>query len=432
MYLGSYPMPNVDGASNTFLTDDIILKEALRLLENDLVALRLVNRAAEKQFGGKYKVGDSVSVKKPYRTKAASGRILQVQPMVDQSVTMTVDRQSHIALQFTQTDRTMHINDFSDRYLKSAVAQLAHQVDYSVLVEAKNTLFNQVGTSGNTFNDTVGIDARAKATKLGIPNDGMVKLLLDPLDAAGYRKGLRGLNNGEMVRNAIERSYLGPISNMDAFESAQMPSHTVGVATGTPRAHAGGGALTGSTISTDGWTNDTTAILKKGDIISFAGVYSVNPQTYESTGMQAQFVVTADVNSGASTGPASISISPAINDGTLTTVDGEGNTVSLAAYQNVNAAPADDALITVVGTGGTTRRENFLLHKDAISVAIVDIEAPESAVVSQRARHDASGISMLMTAGYNINDFTQIYRIDILWGVKNWYPELGMRLHGAA
>jgi hypothetical protein len=260
----------------------------------------------------------------------------------------------------------------------------------------------------------------------------MVRLLLDPLDAAGYRKGLRGLSNEAMVKAAIERAYLGPISNMDTFETAQMPSHTVGVATGTPRAHAGGGSLTGSSISTDGWTADTTGILKKGDIITFAGVYSINPQTYESTGMAAQFVVTADANSGASTGPAVLSLSPAINDGTLTTVDGEGNTVSLSAYQNVTAAPADDALISVVGTGGTTRRENLMLHKDAISVAIVDIEAPEAAMVSKRARHDKSGISMLMTAGYNINDFTQIYRIDILWGVKNWYPELGMRVHGAA
>jgi hypothetical protein len=425
-------MPNIDGTGNSLLTDDVILSESLRLLENELVALRVVNRSAESKFGGAHKVGDSISVKKPYRAKAVDGRFLQVQPMVDQSVAMTVDRQSHFALQFTQNDRTLHINDFSDRYLKSGIAQLAHKVDYSILLEAKNTTFNQVGTSGNTFNDTVAIDARAKATKLGVPNDAMVRLLLDPLDAAGYRKGLRGLSNESMVKAAIERSYLGPIANMDTFETAQMPSHTVGVATGTPRAHAGGGSLTGSSISTDGWTADTTGILKKGDIITFAGVYSINPQTYESTGMAAQFVVTADANSGASTGPAVLSLSPAINDGTLTTVDGEGNTVSLSAYQNVTAAPADDALISVVGTGGTTRRENLMLHKDAISVAIVDIEAPEAAMVSKRARHDKSGISMLMTAGYNINDFTQIYRIDILWGVKNWYPELGMRVHGAA
>ena len=422
-------MPNTDGSSNVYLTDDLILKEALRLLENDLVALRMVNRAAESKFGGSYKNGDSVSVKKPYRVKAAEGRILQVAPMVDQSVTMTVDRQTHVGLQFTQTDRTLSLNEFSDRYLKSAIAQIAHKVDFAVLQEMRRSFFNQAGVPGNAFTYEVGLDARAKATKLGVPKDGMMNFLLDTLDAANYRKGIAKLANEDMMKAAIERAYLGDISQTPAFETAQMPIHTVGNYTGTPLVN--GASQSGSTLVTDGWGNNIATLLNVGDIFTIGGVFSVNPQTYESTGFLQQFVVTAVASSNGS-GQSTVSISPAINPGTLTALDGDGNTVSLAAYQNVTAAPADDAPITVLGAAGSTRRENFLAHKDAVSVAIVDLEAPEAAMVAKRARHDKSGLSLLMTAGYNVNDFTQIYRLDVLYGIKAWYPELGMRVHGAA
>lgn len=83
-------MPSVNGTGISVLTDDIILKEALRLLENNLVAARYCNRNVESKFGAAYKIGDEVTVKKPFRVKSAAGRVLVKQPLVDQSTTMVV------------------------------------------------------------------------------------------------------------------------------------------------------------------------------------------------------------------------------------------------------------------------------------------------------------------------------------------------------
>lgn len=421
-------MPAKSGNQNVFLTDDIIAKEALRLLKNNLVGLQLVNRSKEKYFDKK--VGDTISVKTPFRVKSASGRVLVKQPMVDQTVSMKINRQEHVGLEFTVNDRTLALDQFSERYLASGMTQIAHKVDLSIYQELERSVFftNGVPNNGLTFNEV--IDGRAFSTLTGHPDDGKTNVVLNTLDAASHRKKLTTIANEGLIKNAIEKAYLGNVAGYDLFETAQIPTHQVGVATGTPLVNGAG--QTGATLVTKGWTNSVTGILKAGDVFTIAGVYSINPQTYQSTGILQQFVVTADANSGASTGPAALSISPAINDGTLTTTDAEGNTVSLAAYQNVTAAPADNAAIAVLGTAGGLYRQNFMIHKDAVTVAIVDQVIPQSAAVGKRVRDDESGLSLLMTAAYDITQQREVYRIDVLWGVKNLQPELTRRILGAA
>lgn len=420
-------MPALSGTENVFLTDDIIVSEALRLLENELIATRFVNRSQERYFG---KIGDTVSIKKPFRTKSAEGRTLVIQPMVDQTIPFKIDRQRHVGLQFTLNDRTLSIQDFSERYLRSGISELAHQVDLSILEEAVSSAFNSVGTpgQGTTFNTI--IDARAQMTMMGVPSDGMVKMLLNPLDAAAHRKAIISSGNVDtMSKAAIEDAFLGRVSSIDLFETAQMPVHTVGNYGGTPL--IAGANQTGASLNTDGWTVSATGLLKKGDTFTIAGVFAVNPANRRSTGSLQSFLVTGNVASSG-TGTATIPISPSINDGTLTTLDVEGNAISLSAYQNVSARPADNAAITVLGTANATYRQNVAFHRDAMSLAMIDINLPQSAVVANRKRHAKSGLSMTMTAAYNITDYMETYRLDVLWGVHNIYPELAMRIFGTA
>ena len=96
-------MPALNGHNNVLLTDDVIAKEALRLLKNNLVFAPLVYRNMESTFG---KVGDTISLKKPFRTKSASGRTLVKQPLVDQVVPFKIDNQEHFGLEVTVRDRT--------------------------------------------------------------------------------------------------------------------------------------------------------------------------------------------------------------------------------------------------------------------------------------------------------------------------------------
>jgi hypothetical protein len=412
--------------NNNLLTDDVIAKEALRLLKNNLVMAKCVYRNYEKTFG---KVGDTIRLKLPFRVKSASGRTLVKQPMVDQTIPFKIDRQEHVGLEFTVQDKTLDIQMFSERYLSSAMVQIANQIDRSLTLTLKKA-FHSSGTPGVRpvkFIDFA--NAGAKQTTLGVPSDGMRHAVLDPFTCAGLSDEVTKLFKESMVETAYKKGYKGNVSDYVTYESQNLPKHTVGAHGGTPL--VAGTITNGSSVTTDGWTASVTGLLLAGDVITFDGVYSVNPQNYETTGLLQEFVVTADVDSDGS-GLATIPISPAINDGTATTTNADGDTISLKAYQNVTNVPADNAPISVMGLAGSTYEQNYLFHKDAIALAMIDLELPQSAVVKARASDPQTGLSLTMTAAYDINEQTEITRIDAVWGADLIYPELALRMWGAA
>ncbi len=66
--------------SNSILTSDIIVKESLRELKNQLVLSRKVNRQYDKQFAKcGAKVGDTINIRKPLRYSVTDGAALEIQ-----------------------------------------------------------------------------------------------------------------------------------------------------------------------------------------------------------------------------------------------------------------------------------------------------------------------------------------------------------------
>lgn len=410
---------------NNLLTDDVIAKEALRLLKNNLVMPSIVYRNYEKTFG---KVGDTIRLKLPYRVKSTSGRTLSKAPLVDQTIPLVIQNQEHVGLEYTVKDKTLDITQFSELYLKSAMCQIANVIDRSLLLTLKNA-FHSSGTPGtrpSKFLDFA--NAGAKQTTYAVPSDGQRSAVLDPFTCAALSDEVTKLFKESMVEKAYKMGYKGKVSSYETYESQNIPKHTVGAYGGTPL--VAGTITNGTTVTTDGWTASVTGLLKAGDVIQFAGVFGVNPQNYETTGILQDFVVQADVNSDGG-GLATIEVSPSINDGTATTTNQDGDTISLAAYQNVTNVPADNVAITVMGAASTTYEQNYLFHKDAIALAMIDLELPETAVVKSRASDPDTGLSLSLTAAYDINEHSEITRIDAVWGSKLIYPELAMRLWGA-
>ena len=411
--------------NNNLLTDDVIAKEALRLLKNNLVMAKCVYRNYEKTFG---KVGDTIRLKLPYRVKSASGRTLVKQPMVDQTIPFKIDYQEHVGLEYTVKDKTLDIMQFSERYLKSGMVQIANKIDRSLTMTLKKA-FHSSGTPGVRPGKYIDFaTAAAKQTTYAVPDDGMRHAVIDPFTCATLSDEVTKLFKESMVETAYKKGYKGPVANYDTYESQNLPKHTVGDHGGTPL--AGAGITNGSTVSITGGTASITGFLKAGDVITFDGVFGVNPQNYETTGLLQEFVVTADVDTDAG-GLATINISPALNDGTATTTNPEGASISLAAYQNVTALPAENAPMTVLGTAGATYEQNYLFHRDAIALAMIDLELPQSAVIKSRAADPETGLSLTLTGAYDINEQTEIHRIDAVWGADMIYPELALRLWGA-
>src|SRR5216684_3925252 len=131
-------------AANSLLTPSIITKETLVMLENNLVAAAKVNRQFENQF---IKIGSTLTIRKPNRFTVSSGPGLQIQNITEPSTSITISNQKHVDFQFTSQDLTLTIEEFSERYLKPAAAELANQLDYDVITNF-TSVQNLVGTPG--------------------------------------------------------------------------------------------------------------------------------------------------------------------------------------------------------------------------------------------------------------------------------------------
>lgn len=418
-------MPAVNGTGNRILTPDIITKESLVRLKNKCVLAPLVYKDARKHFA---KAGETISIRKPHRTKTASGATFVAQPLVDQSISLTIGNHRHFGIEATMRDMSLSIDQFFSRYVDSGIAQLANDIDRSIALKLKEFYYSS-GTPGTALTTKALHVAKAHMGRVGVPDDGKRSAVLDMLDAADISDSVAGKFNAAMVQMALKEGYLGPLAGMNLYESANLYSHTVGNYSGTPLIK--GASQTGSTLVTDGWTNSVTDLLLAGDVFTIAGVYEINPLTRESTGRLQHFVVLEDADSNGS-GEATLSISPSIITSSSTTTDGTGASVSLAAYQTVSNAPADNAAITVIGTANASYRQDYLFHRDAIAMAFVEFELPESAKVASRVRDPETGFSLTYTKAWDGTNYKEITRIDAMWGVRAVYPEVGHRIWGPA
>lgn len=400
--------------ANTLLTITDITREALRLLHNNLTFARSVNKQYDDQFAvAGAKIGDTLRIRLPNRYTVRTGAALSAQDTTERVVSLVVATQKGVDIQFTSSELTLKLDDFSSRILKPAMARIASQIDFDGLTEFQN-IYNQVGTPGTTpATAKVFLDGGALMDDYATPRDGLRYSCVNPDACAAIVDGLKGLfqDSGkisEQYRNGMMGQGLGFMWGMDQ----NINRHTVGVNTGTPLVN--GASQTGASLITDGWTNSITGILKKGDIFTVAGVNGVNPETGQDTGKLQQFVATADVDSGASTGPATIPISPPIT--------------TSGALKTVTASPADNAALTVVGTGATAYPINMVHHRDAFILGTADLMMPQG--VDMAARENYDGISMRIVRAYDINTDNMPCRIDVLYGWLTARPEYATRVIG--
>lgn len=412
---------------NTLVTPSIIAKEALMQLENNLVFANRVNRVYEKDFKGGQ--GSTVSVRKPVKFYTADGVTRVNQDAEEKTTTVVVDQRKHVSWNFSTQDLTLSVEEYSKRYIAPAVITLANTIDKAGF-NLYRSVWNSVGTPGTVPANFAAVSAAAqRLDEMAVPSD-MRSMLATPAARYAIAGNQTTLNAvGDKSKTAYQRAEVGEVATFDMYSTQNVASHTVGVATGTPLVNGGAqnvtyAAATGSNWSqslvTDGWTNSTTGILKAGDVFTIASVFAVNPVPGEgSTGKTAmpylqQFTVLADANSGATTGPATLTISPPI--------------ITSGPFQTVSAAPADNAPIVVMGTGGVTYPQNLGFHESAFTLVTVPLEMPDGAAF--KARESANGISVRVVKDYDITNDVDIIRLDVLYGWKAIYPDLATRLWG--
>lgn len=406
--------------ANALITPSVIAKEALAQLENNLVMGNSVHREYKKEF---VKVGTSVSIRKPVKFYTADGAVRINQDVEEANTSIAIDQRKHVSWKFSTQDLTLTIEDYSERYIKPAAITLAQTIDAKGYDLYKN-VWNQVGTPGTVPGTYAEVSPVAqRMDEMAVPSEHRY-LALNP--AAHYKIAgdQVGLQNPAMIKTAYEQAQIGRIAAMDAFSAQNVKSHAVGAHGGTPLVNGGSQNVTYAaakntntqTLVTDGWTN-STAVLKEGDVFTLAGVFAVNPVPGEGTTGKTvlpylqQFVVTADATSDGA-GNATISISPAI--------------ITSGPYQTVDAVPADNAQVSVIGTASTAYPQNLGFHKNAFALVTCPLEMPDGAPWKSRESHN--GLSIRVVKDYDIATDDEIIRMDVLYGWKAIYPDLACRL----
>ena len=105
------------------------------------------------------------------------------------------------------------------------------------------------------------------------------------------------------------------------------------------------------------------------------------------------------------------------------------------AFQTVNAAPADDALITfatapsIAGGAQVITPVRAAFHKRAISLVSARLRMPFTGTASFVSDPD-TGIGIRYWRGSDITTGQHIHRWDMIYGVQALQRELGARVNG--
>jgi hypothetical protein len=409
--------------ANTLATSTWVTKEVARGFLNTIKFIANINRTYDAQYKvSGANVGNTVLARLPQRFTVSDGQAMQIQNILDQTVPISLTNQKHVAFGYSSQQATTELNDIRKRYVEPAAEALGSSADALAFQAMYRDVYNCVGTLGTTPNTIqTYLDAGVKLTDLSCPDGGRVAVL-DPKAMATISGATATLfNPGAAISENYRKGQFG--SNQlgigEWYQDQMVPVHTSGTFTAsTPLVN--GASQTGSSLITNGWASGATT-LKRGDTLTIAGVYSVNPLSYQSTGRLQQFAVTADISD--TTGDMTIGITPSI--------------ITSGQLQTVSNSPASGAAITVwsanpaAGTLSTTvSPQSLVYHPDFGAFVMADLAKPTAGCEATFVRSKQAGISIRMVEQYQIGTDQNPSRLDILIGAATVQARLACRVVG--
>ena len=153
--------------ANTFLTPDIIAREALMVLRNNAVMANLVYRDYSDEFVAG--VGDTITVRKPATFVAKEfTSTIEVQDATETGVPVKMDKHLDVSFKVTSKQMAMDIEDFSIQLLVPAMQAFADKIDkYLIGLEASAT--NRVSHASGVISPADLIEARKLLSKNAAP-----------------------------------------------------------------------------------------------------------------------------------------------------------------------------------------------------------------------------------------------------------------------
>lgn len=288
----------------------------------------------------------------------------------------------------------VRIRDLSDAKesiaLRQAALQMCEAIDKHILSVASNAAAHWLGTPANgvdQFGDVVQGYTRLKEN--GVLDDN-IKAVLTYQDKEDLGEAVIAFNaTDQLATGAFRNGFTGAVGGIPTLFTQQLPALTLGsradaavnganqdVDYSAVAASTAPGRYMSQSLIIDS-AGAAGATIKAGEVFTIAGVNAWDNRAQQSLGRLQQFLVLADATTAGAGEDATVVIYPAIIV--------QGTSDVNTAHATVDAAPADNAVVTFLGTASTQYKPRLLLDKAAINVCTADLIMPASDTSMRRS-----------------------------------------------
>lgn len=403
--------------ANFILTPNWIATDTADQFDN---YIRLVNEFTRK-FEGAWSesgahLGYTVQVRLPQRDVTVEGQALQIQPIQNQTVPITINHQLQVAHAWSSADDSVAIED-ARQYDISAGKSMAGKWDVIAGAEIYTQVYFQIGAPGVPLSqDQTWLDGVAKITNVGVPDSDLVAIIDMKTNARLVGANAAVFNPQPQISEYFKTGqFQASALGVKAWKKdSNLPTHTTGTFTSSTPVVAGA-LQTGSTLNISGMG---TYALRRGDTFYIAGNNAVNPISYVDSGDQQAYVLQADV---AGSGTATLSISPAI--------------IPSGALQTVTGSPVNNATINFVGSTGVvnatmaaqTSKQCLLFDPGAFAFVMADLPSKLPGAEAGRFRSEVDRMSFRHVTQYSAQTDQIPKRFDSIGGVAAILPYFALR-----
>lgn len=399
---------------NQFITTQLVSNTALAMFANNAPFIMTGSRIYQDDFTSSgYKIGDTLQVRRQNNFVVGDGSTATPQDIIETVENITVAHQYHALIAYTVQDLTLRIEDFSRLFIQPAIQNIVSQMEIDICRSAEQELYFYTGTAGTPINSYTTVDlAGAKLMEQGVNISADAYLAMTVRDGSSLKGSLLNQFTPVFNEEIVRQSAIGHLSYFDVFQSQNIARHVAGAG---PTLHAADALLvngavgSGNVIVMDGATATVTNYFLPGDLISIAGVQSVNPLSRKATGQDMQFVVTAPASSDGG-GNITVTVAPSIISSTS------------SPLQNVSNAVPNNAPVTMIPSYNV----NVAYPARALDIVcppLYKLQVPYASV----AIDPETGLSLAVTQTGDILGYQNFMRLDILCGFK-WHPQYATKL----
>lgn len=354
--------------NNTFLTPEIVAKEALMVLQSNLVMADLVHRDYSDEF---VSVGDTISVRKPAKfvAKNFTGQT-STQDITEGSVAVKMDRFRDVTVAVTSKQLTLDIASFSEQVVTPAMQAIAQAVDEDLLaVGVSKAGYVKTGTADPAANLADIADLAKKLDLNKVPTQDR-RFVMHPTHK--YRYAL--VDNLSKVSYAgdnrtLRDALLGRIYTLDTYMDQNAPD-TSAASAGTATAFKVTGTAGESKVALSSVTA-ATGTVKAGE------AFILNGYLY-------RFAADATASSGA---------------------------VAEVAIDQPLVSGATNAEVTIINAP-----HSLAFHRNGIALVTRRLALPMGA--AQAAYASADGLAVRVVYDYDSSTKTDKISFDIIYGIK--------------